>query len=31
MAEFNYDAKTVMKNGYPKIRKLGAQPPLMER
>ena len=27
MAEFNYDAKTVMKNGYPKIRKLGACSP----
>ncbi len=27
MAEFNYDAKTVMKNGYPKIKKLGACSP----
>ncbi len=27
MAEFNYDATTVMKNGYPKIRKLGACSP----
>ncbi len=27
MAEFNYDATTIMKNGYPKIRKLGACSP----
>lgn len=27
MAEFNYDATTVMKNGYPKIRKMGACSP----
>ncbi len=27
MAVFNYDAKTVMKNGYPKIKKLGACSP----
>ena len=27
MAEINYDAKTIMKNGYPKIKKLGACSP----